>query len=691
MERLLYRPRDVHAIRVLVITPTRELALQIFNVTTQLARHTDTSLCLVTGGKQDSRTQEAQLRQGPDVVICTPGRMVDHLRNGRGVNLDLLDILILDEADRLLEMGFTEELEELLRHCPVAQRQSLLFSATMSPKVDDLARLSLRKPVRIKTETSSSQQGNTLNEDGTTSTAQQGANGEDVVKIPPRLIQEFVKIRSSSASSTDADDLYKEALLASLLCRSPGLEEKSIVFCELKKTAKRLTALLHLLRTTSASPDSNDGAGVVDSGIVELHGDLTQEERLEALQAFRSGVARTLIATDVAARGLDIPGVRLVINAELPKHLETYIHRVGRTARAGAGGRAVTLVSDDRRAILRELLRREASARASGEKAADPNQGKILSRSIPSTVVQHFLLRIDALEPQIAQVLGNVKATRKLKDLERKTERAVNMLQFADEIKTRPVRTWFKSANNGAGEEATPEQPASSEGAQGAKVLRKDRRNAAAAEEKEEKAPVHPATALRQQAEQSAAAGDYRDFDADGKKKKNTSQNDHRLTRKKRRRLEAIKASEEADREAEDDRPKESVKTIAKKAKDQVQQKEKGRREKTAGELAMKTMTLLVNDNDFDDFDGDGNGSRKKARKEQTKEKIVRHVRPVGGLDTFLSEGNEWGANSSAAKKKRQREDKEMDFTDFDPNKRLKKGGKAGKASFKSKKRFKRR
>jgi len=410
---------------------------------------------------------------------------------------------------------------------------------------------------------------------------------------------------------------------------------------------------------------------------------LTQEERLEALQAFRSGLARTLIATDVAARGLDIPGVRLVINAELPKHLETYIHRVGRTARAGAGGRAVTLVSDDRRAILRELLRREASARAVGDK--DPNQGKILSRSIPSTVVQHFIGRIDALEPQITQVLGNVKATRKLKDLERKTERAVNMLQFADEIKTRPVRTWFKSANNNAGEEAS-QQPATSpaEAIQGARVSRKERRSTAASEEKEEKAPVHPATALRQQAEQSAAAGDYRDFDADGKKKKNSTQNDHRLTRKKRRRLEAIKASEEADREAENDRPKESVKSVAKKAKDQVQQKEMGRREKTAGELAMKTMTLLVNDNDFDD-------SRKKAKNEQTKEKIVRHVRPVGGLDNFLNEGNEWGANSSAAKKKRQREDKEMEFTDFDPNKRLKKGGKAGKASFKSKKRFKRR
>jgi ATP-dependent RNA helicase DDX27 len=149
-ERLLYRPRDVSAIRVLIVTPTRELATQIYQVLQKLAQFTDISCCLICGGKKDVKSQEATLRNRPDVVVCTPGRIIDHLRNSQSVTVDDLEVLVLDEVDRLLDLGFHDEIEELVKHCPAA-RQTLLFSATMTPKVEDLAKLSLRKPVRVKT------------------------------------------------------------------------------------------------------------------------------------------------------------------------------------------------------------------------------------------------------------------------------------------------------------------------------------------------------------------------------------------------------------------------------------------------------------------------------------------------------------------------------------------------------------
>ena len=150
LERLLYRPKDIAAIRVVVVTPTRELATQIFMVLQKLAQFTDITCCLICGGKKDVKSQEVTLRNRPDVIVCTPGRIIDHLRNSQSVSLDDWDVLVLDEVDRLLDLGFQEELEELVRHCPTA-RQTLLFSATMTPKVEDLAKLSLKKPVRVKT------------------------------------------------------------------------------------------------------------------------------------------------------------------------------------------------------------------------------------------------------------------------------------------------------------------------------------------------------------------------------------------------------------------------------------------------------------------------------------------------------------------------------------------------------------
>lgn len=277
LERLLYRPKDIAAIRVLVITPTRELANQIHEVFRKLSQFTDITGTLICGGAKDVRSQEATLRQHPDLVICTPGRMLDHLRNSATINLELLNILILDEVDRLLELGFQEEVEELIKYCPV-NRQTMLFSATMTPRIEDLIKLSLKRPVRIKTESSH-------------------------LTVAPRLVQEFVKVK-------DKDDV--EAILLSLIQR--GFHQKTIVFFELKREAHRFCALLNLSEVRA----------------VELHGDLPQIQRFMSLDAFRTGEVDVLVATDVAARGIDIPGVQTVINAEMPRNVSIYVHRVGR-------------------------------------------------------------------------------------------------------------------------------------------------------------------------------------------------------------------------------------------------------------------------------------------------------------------------------------------------------------------------
>jgi ATP-dependent RNA helicase DDX27 len=332
LERLLFRPRDTAAIRVLIVTPTRELATQIHAVLEKLSKFTDVTFALICGGKKDVKSQEVTLRNRPDIVICTPGRILDHLRNSQSVTVESLDVLVLDEADRLLELGFQDDLEELLRYIP-RKRQTMLFSATMTPRVEDLVKLSLSRPVRVKVNSSSTQ-------------------------VAPRLIQEFVKVRN---------DEEKEALVLSLLARNFGT--RTIVFFELKKDAHRFARILNLSKLKAC----------------ELHGDLTQTLRYQALEQFTKGAVDIMVATDVAARGLDIPGVLTVVNAEMPRSVSTYIHRVGRTARAGCGGRAVTFVTDDRRKVMKDLMKGEGCGLSA-------DGGRVLSRYSERIMTVQYIL-----------------------------------------------------------------------------------------------------------------------------------------------------------------------------------------------------------------------------------------------------------------------------------------------------------
>ncbi|KAJ0716140.1 putative RNA helicase [Helianthus annuus] len=377
LERLLFRPKHRPAIRVLILTPTRELAVQIHSMIGKLAQFaTDIRCCLVLGGLS-VKDQEAALRSMPDIVVATPGRIIDHLSNSLSIDLDDLSVLILDEADRLLELGFEAEIRELVRLCP-KRRQTMLFSATMTEQVDELIKLLLNKPLRL--------------------------SADPTTKRPPKLTEEVVRIRGKLEGNQEA------VLLA--LC-SKTFTSKAIIFSGTKQAAHRLKILFGLAGFKAA----------------ELHGNLTQAQRLDALELFRRQDVDFLIATNVAARGLDIIGVQTVINYECPRDLTSYVHRVGRTARAGREGYAVTFVTDNDRSLLKAIAKRAGS--------------KFKHRTVADPSITKWSRVIEQMEDQVASILREEREEMALRKAEMEADKAENMIRHRDEIFSRPKRTWF--------------------------------------------------------------------------------------------------------------------------------------------------------------------------------------------------------------------------------------------------------
>lgn len=392
LERLSYRQRGVEDAksRVVVLCPTRELAIQCHSVGQALARFMDVRFCLCVGGLS-LKAQEAELKQRPDILVATPGRLIDHMRNSSSFGIEDVEILVMDEADRMLEDGFQDELNEIVRMCP-AKRQTMLFSATMTEDVDQLVRLSLRQPVRLFV-------------DPKRTTA-------------AKLVQEFVRVRVPShlhgRDLHQAEDQQRASLLLTLCMRT--FRTQVIIFVRSKKLAHQLKILF----------------GLVGLSAAELHGDLSQEQRLQSLSQFRDGKVDFLLATDLASRGIDIRGVQTVINYDMPAQMEPYLHRVGRTARAGRQGRAVTLVGESDRRLLKAVLKR-----------TPPEQVK--HRLMPSDVVQQLSETIASLKAEIEQILAEEKEERAMRQAEMEVQKSENMIAHQDEIYSRPARTWFQS------------------------------------------------------------------------------------------------------------------------------------------------------------------------------------------------------------------------------------------------------
>lgn len=284
-------------LRALVLVPTRELAVQVRASVEKYGAHSGLSVADIYGGVAIG-PQEKALRRGVDIVVATPGRLIDHMER-QNVVFDDLEILILDEADRMLDMGFAPQINRIVREIP-PYRQTMLFSATMPPEVEALARKYLRKPVVV-----------------------QVGRRTQVAQTVTHAVYPVPRSRKTS-------------LLLHLLENEAALDSV-LIFMRTKQGADKL---LGELRQAGIKAEA-------------LHGDRSQAERTRALERFKSGETRVLVATDIAQRGLDIAGISHVVNYDVPLQPEDYVHRIGRTGRAAATGDAYTFMSPDEIPMVR--------------------------------------------------------------------------------------------------------------------------------------------------------------------------------------------------------------------------------------------------------------------------------------------------------------------------------------------------
>ncbi len=322
LQRLETGPRGT--LRALVLVPTRELAEQVLNSARAYGRHTGLHAVAIYGGV-GMEPQTRALRRGVDIVIATPGRLLDHMGRGH-VDSSKLEVLVLDEADRMLDMGFAPDVRRILDSVP-AERQTLFFSATISGDVDRLARRALKEHAAVEI----------------------GRRAEAADGVEHVLVA--------------VDRSEKRSVLAKMLAELP--QGRTLVFTRTKHGAEKLTRQLR--RQGNA--------------VTSLHGGKTQIARNRALDRFKEGTTRILVATDVAARGIDVDDIAMVVNYDVPRDPEVYVHRVGRTARAGAQGVALTLMSPDEWLMMRDVE-------------------KLMGRSFPREVLPGFEPAVAPIQPE---------------------------------------------------------------------------------------------------------------------------------------------------------------------------------------------------------------------------------------------------------------------------------------------------
>jgi ATP-dependent RNA helicase RhlE len=285
--------------RGLVVLPTRELALQVNETLKKIGGSIGLKTAILIGGEAMGKQLRA-LKQNPHIIIATPGRLIDHLDN-KSVNLSHTMILVLDEADRMLDMGFAPQIKKILEKVP-AQRQTMLFSATMPDDIVKIANSYMSHPLRVEV----------------------APAGSAVKSVTQEIF--FV------------DRGEKVELLRSILGQYKG---SVLVFCRTKFGAKKIAHVIRNMGETAS----------------EIHSNRSLNQRLEALQGFKIGTYRVLVATDIAARGIDVTGIQLVINFDLPDNAEDYVHRIGRTGRASMTGHAISFATHDQKRDVQSIER----------------------------------------------------------------------------------------------------------------------------------------------------------------------------------------------------------------------------------------------------------------------------------------------------------------------------------------------
>jgi ATP-dependent RNA helicase RhlE len=297
LQRLLAEPSRAHPVRALILVPTRELALQVAEHARQLSAHTDLRVVALFGGVALGNQAQA-LQRGAEVVIATPGRLLDHAAR-KNISFVALQVLVLDEADRMLDVGFLPDLRRIVRLLPRV-RQTMLFSATLPPEILSLAAEVTRHAARLQVETAPAPD----------------AIAQTLFPVPEHLKAQVLQ------------QLLREEEMDSVL-----------VFARTKHRADRLVRQLQRAQIRATV----------------IHGNRSQGQRLAALDAFRRGDSRVLVATDIAARGIDVEGISHVVNYDVPMQAEAYVHRIGRTGRAQAAGKAYTLVAPGDEGMVRKI------------------------------------------------------------------------------------------------------------------------------------------------------------------------------------------------------------------------------------------------------------------------------------------------------------------------------------------------
>ncbi|KEG03785.1 adenosinetriphosphatase [Plasmodium vinckei vinckei] len=400
LERLLYSPnikmrrenrKSVNITKALILLPTRELAMQCYDVINNLIKYSPITCSLFCGGI-DPKEQENEYKKKKDIFVCTPGRILDLLLNSSNDFIDYLEIVIFDEADKLLELGFKEECLKILDVCKF-KKQILFFSATLTKDIKELASFSLRNPIFIQSGSKNKQTNKNLKS----------------FKISENLHQEFLNI---------INEKYRKASLLHLC--NEVYKSNCIIFFKTRKETHLMYILLKLLNFKCE----------------ELHGLMTQKKRIESILKFKNQEVDFLLCTELASRGIDIDHVKYIINYSLPANVVKYVHRIGRTARIGKKGTACTFYLPKEKENLKKIIK--------GVKKN--NNSKIYKRVISEENILHWDSIIKKNKKKMEEILENENVEKEIEKSDISINKIKNLITFKDEIYNRPKKTWFISS-----------------------------------------------------------------------------------------------------------------------------------------------------------------------------------------------------------------------------------------------------
>ena len=377
--------------QALIIVPTRELALQCNEMLSKFLKYIDINYIFLCGGLSVENQLSKMKNTIPDIIIATPGRLIDMLYNDKNISLEHVNILVLDEADKLLELGFKDGIMEILELIKRNKnRQTLLFSATLNPKLLDLGEHALNNPIKIKLAQSA---------------------------ILINLTQYIIRMKFSNLEQNN----YEKRLAYLINIINKKNLHRTIIFFNTKQDCHK--CLLYLKKFGMDS-------------CAELHGNISQTERIKSLENFQNGNVKFLLATDIAGRGIDIEKVKCVVNFQMPLIGERYIHRVGRTARKGYIGEAITICDDKERLILKKIFKKEK---------IDVNVQLI---KINNSDIKNIYKKIMSQKDVIEEKVVNDKADAQSKIAEKEIEKAMNIKLHQQEINNRPKKKWYETTKD---------------------------------------------------------------------------------------------------------------------------------------------------------------------------------------------------------------------------------------------------